>query len=90
MRQMLTALLLSVTLCGGAPAAAQTATLRDRAKPYIDAALDAGQAFAVVSAASGMPNVAADSLAAALGTGLASQTATGTVPYPTEIGRAHV
>lgn len=66
--------------------AAQTVSFRDRAKPYIDSALDAGQPFAVVSAASGMPNVAADSLAAALGQGLAGQTVNGTTPYPTNLG----
>src|SRR5579862_3821335 len=86
MRQTLMAFILSTVLSGGALAAAQTATLRDRAKPYIDAALDAGQSFVVVSAASAMPNVAADSLAAALGQGLAAQTATGTAPYPTALG----
>lgn len=86
MRQTLIAFILTVVLSGEALAATQTATLRDRAKPYIDTALDAGQAFAVVSAASGMPNVAADSLAAALGQGFASQTATGTAPYPTALG----
>jgi uncharacterized protein (TIGR03437 family) len=82
MRQTLTALILSLQ----ALAAANSVTLRDRAKPYIDSALDAGQPFAVVSGASGMPNVAADSLVAVLGQGLASQTVNGAAPYPTALG----
>lgn len=65
---------------------AQTGGLRDRAKPYLDSALAAGQAFVVVNAASAMPNVAADSLASALGQGLTAQTATGSAPYPTSLG----
>jgi uncharacterized protein (TIGR03437 family) len=67
-------------------AAAQTPTLRDRAKPYLESARDAGQSFVVISAASAMPNVSADSLAAALGKDLASQTMPGTAPYPTNLG----
>jgi len=67
-------------------AGAQTETLRDRAKPYLESALDAGQSFVVISAASAMPNMSADSLAAVLGQNLASQTATGTAPYATSLG----
>jgi uncharacterized protein (TIGR03437 family) len=67
-------------------AGAQTGTLRDRAKPYLESALDAGQSFAIVSAASAMPNISQDSLAAVLGQNLSSQTATGTAPYPTSLG----
>src|SRR5579863_5018243 len=66
--------------------AAQTTTFRERAKPYLASALDAGQSFVVVSAASAMPNVAPDSLASVLGQNLAAQTATGTAPYPTSLG----
>lgn len=66
--------------------AVQPGTLRDRAKPYLESARDAGQSFAVVSAASGMPNVSADSLAVVIGQNLASQTVTGAAPYPTNLG----
>jgi uncharacterized protein (TIGR03437 family) len=66
--------------------AAQTGKLRERAKPYLESALDAGQSFVVVSAASAMPNVSPDSLAAILGQELASQTVNGTVPYATTLG----
>jgi uncharacterized protein (TIGR03437 family) len=65
---------------------AQVPDLRQRAKPYLESALDAGQSFTVVSAASAMPNLAADSLAAAVGQNLATQTATGSAPYPTNLG----
>ncbi len=66
--------------------AAQTATFRERAKPYFESARDAGQSFVVVSAASAMPNLAADSLASVLGQSLAAQTAIGTAPYPNSLG----
>jgi uncharacterized protein (TIGR03437 family) len=67
-------------------AASQTGTLRERAKPYLESALDAGQSFVVVSAASAMPNVSPDSLAAVVGQDLSSQTAAGSAPYPTSLG----
>jgi uncharacterized protein (TIGR03437 family) len=66
--------------------AASPGSLRDRAKPYLDRALDSGQSFVVVSSASGTPVVASDSDATALGPNLASQTASGTAPYPTTLG----
>ena len=65
-------------------------TLRERAMPYLESALDAGQSFVVVSAASGMPNVAADSLAAVLGQNLASVTATDSAPYTLTLGGVSV
>jgi uncharacterized protein (TIGR03437 family) len=61
-------------------------TLEDRARPYLASALAAGNAFVSVSSASGMPNLAPDSLATALGSNLAEQTATGAAPYPTNLG----
>lgn len=60
--------------------------LLQRAKPYLEAAQAAGNAFVSVSSASGMPNLAADSLATAFGTNLASRTEIGMVPYPTSLG----
>jgi hypothetical protein len=82
--QAFIAFFLTAGLCN----AAQNPNLRDRAKPYLDSALDAGHAFVVVSAASAMPNLAADSLAAVLGQNLASQTMSGTAPYPVSLGGA--
>jgi uncharacterized protein (TIGR03437 family) len=65
-------------------------TLRERAKSYLDSALDAGQPFVVVSAASGMPIVAGDSLAAVLGQNLASVTMTGSSPFTLTLGGVSV
>jgi uncharacterized protein (TIGR03437 family) len=67
-------------------AAGQTATFQTRAQPYLEAALNAGQPFVVVSAASAMPSVAPESLATLVGQNLASQTAGGVAPYPTSLG----
>ncbi|MDQ6675687.1 MAG: hypothetical protein M3Z09_00155 [Acidobacteriota bacterium] len=61
-------------------------TLEDRAKPYLAAALAAGNDFVSVSAASGLPNLAPESLASAFGPSLASRTEIGTAPYPTSLG----
>lgn len=71
-------------LLGSFSAGAQT--LRDRAQPYLESARAAGDAFVVVSSASGMPNVSADSLATAFGSNLAPRTETAAVPYPTSLG----
>lgn len=60
----------------------------EKAKPYLEAALAAGQNFVVVSAASQTPNLAPGSLASAYGSNLASQSASGTAPYPTTLGGA--
>jgi uncharacterized protein (TIGR03437 family) len=61
-------------------------TLKDRARPYLASALAAGNDFVSVSSASGMPNLAPDSLATAFGSNLATQTVTATAPYPTSLG----
>lgn len=61
-------------------------TLEQRAQPYLDSARSAGEAFVSVSSASGMPNLAADSLATAFGSNLAPRTETATAPYPTSLG----
>ena len=66
--------------------ASQPAAFRERAKPYLDSALAAGQQFVVLSAASAMPNVSPDSLVTLLGSYLASVTAAGTAPYPKSLG----
>jgi uncharacterized protein (TIGR03437 family) len=76
---------INITLCSQLAFAAQNGSFRDRTKPYLEAALTAGQAFVVVSSASGMPNLAPDSLASAVGENLSSQTETGTAPYPTSL-----
>jgi uncharacterized protein (TIGR03437 family) len=65
---------------------APASTLEERAKPYLAAALAAGNDFVSVSAASGMPNLAPESLATAFGSNLASTTETGAAPYPTSLG----
>lgn len=49
-------------LFGSVLASAATQTLQERSKPYLNAARAAGFAFVSVSAASGMPNLAPDSL----------------------------
>lgn len=60
--------------------------IAERATPYLASARAAGDAFVVVSSASAMPNVAADSLATAVGSNLAPRTETGSAPYPTSLG----
>jgi uncharacterized protein (TIGR03437 family) len=65
---------------------AASPTLQERAKPYLDSARAAGMTFVSVNSASGMPNLSPDSLATALGSGLATQTETGTAPFPTSLG----
>lgn len=61
-------------------------TLEMRAKPYLVSALAAGNAFVSVSAASGMPGLAAESLATIFGPNLAPRTAIGSPPYPANLG----
>jgi uncharacterized protein (TIGR03437 family) len=70
----------------GESAPQSSTQFRDRAQPYLTAALAAGSAFVNVSSASAMPNIAPDSLATALGSSLAASTETGTAPYPTSLG----
>jgi uncharacterized protein (TIGR03437 family) len=60
--------------------------LLERAKPYLEAAQAAGNTFVSVSSASGLPNLAADSLATVFGSSLAQTTETGAAPYPTSLG----
>jgi uncharacterized protein (TIGR03437 family) len=60
--------------------------MRDHVQPYLARALAAGNAFVVVSAASGAPAVAPDSLASLFGPSVASQTAAGSAPFPTSLG----
>jgi hypothetical protein len=60
----------------------QFPTLENRARPYLDSAKAAGDAFVSVCAASGMPNLAAESLAVAFGSNLASDTESARAPYP--------
>jgi uncharacterized protein (TIGR03437 family) len=79
--------LLNVLLAVSIGATSSTAqTLRERIQPYLERSLAAGNAFAAVSAASGAPAVAPGSLACLLGANLASQTQTGSAPYPTSLG----
>src|SRR5277367_2269063 len=68
------------------------APLEQRAKPYLAKALAAGNAFVSLSAASGMPNLAAGSLATIFGPNLAPRAVTGSAPYPLTLGgiRLHV
>ena len=66
--------------------AANIPTLENRARPYLETAKAAGDAFVSVSAASGMPNLAAESLAVAFGSNLATNTETATAPYPMSLG----
>ena len=61
-------------------------TLEQRVKPYLDRALAGGAAFVAVSAASGAPAVAADSLVSLFGPNLASQAMGAVPPYPTTLG----
>lgn len=61
-------------------------SLRDRAQPYLAAALAAGNDFVSVSAASGMPNLSPGSLATAFGANLAPRTEIGSAPYQTSLG----
>ena len=76
---------LTATAAGPAPQVRRPALL-ERAKPYLDAARAAGNAFVSVSAASLIPNLAPDSLGSALGDNLAPRTEIGTAPYPTSLG----
>ncbi|HKE22042.1 MAG TPA: hypothetical protein VKB88_06600 [Bryobacteraceae bacterium] len=66
--------------------AAPQQSMAERVKPYLDLALASGNAFVSVSAASGTPAVAPGSLASIFGPNVATQTATGTAPYPTSLG----
>jgi uncharacterized protein (TIGR03437 family) len=75
-----------VSVLGSVWPALADQTLEQRARPYLVSALAAGNAFVSVSAASGMPNLAAESLATIFGPNLAPRTATGTASYPTTLG----
>lgn len=61
-------------------------TMRERVKPYLMRAMDAGSAFVGVSAASGDAMLAPDSLGSLYGPNLAAQTAIGLAPYPVSLG----
>ena len=65
-------------------------TMRERVQPYLMRALDAGNAFVGVSAASGDAMLAPDSLGSLYGPNLAAQTAMGLAPYPTSLGGVSV
>jgi uncharacterized protein (TIGR03437 family) len=85
--------ILTTVLCSLLPAAAiaqnepaETPSLRETAEPYLRSSRAAGNAFVNVSSASGMPNLAPDSLATALGSNLAATTESGTAPYPPTLG----
>jgi len=65
-------------------------TMKERVKPYLVRALEAGSAFVGVSAASGDPMLAPDSLGSLYGPNLAAQTAIGQAPYPTSLGGVSV
>lgn len=69
---------------------AQGRSLAERAQPYLESARAAGSAFVNVSAASGMPNISADSLVTAFGSNLAPRTEVGVAPYPTALGGATI
>ncbi len=69
-----------------AVAALPAQTMKERVKPYLLRALDTGNAFVGVSAASGDTTLAPDSLGSLYGPSLAAQTAIALAPYPTSLG----
>src|SRR5215471_20995323 len=69
-----------------AAAVAPAQTMKELVKPYLVQALDNGDSFVSVSAASGMLLIAPDSLASIYGSNLAASTALAPPPYPTELG----
>jgi uncharacterized protein (TIGR03437 family) len=73
-----------------AAAVASAQTMKELVKPYLVQALDNGNSFVSVSAASGLPVIAPDSLVSSFGTNLAASTASAPVPYPTELGGIRV
>ncbi len=73
--------LLSATFAIG-----QESPLSNRAQPYLESALAAGDAFVNVSSASGMPNISADSRVTAFGAHLAPRTEVSGPPYTTSLG----
>jgi len=84
-------LVAAVVFSLSATAAPQSSQVRnppplEQVMPYLAASLAAGNAFVNVSAASLMPNLAPDSLAAAVGNNLAQTTEVGSVPYPISLG----
>ncbi len=83
MKRFIHSIFLTVPLI--TPVAAQN-SMHDRIQPYLTRALASGNAFVVVSASSGAPAVAPDSLASLFGPGLASGTASGSAPFPTSLG----
>jgi uncharacterized protein (TIGR03437 family) len=68
-----------------ATAVASAQTMRELVKPYLVQALDNGNSFVSVSAASGLPIIAPDSLASIFGSNLAASTVSASAPYPTEL-----
>src|SRR5215471_19555362 len=69
-----------------AAAVSPAQTMKEFVKPYLVQALDNGNSFISVSAASGMPVIAPDSLASIFGSNLAASTASAPAPYPTDLG----
>jgi len=67
-------------------AIADAQSMRERIQPYLSRSLTAGNAFVVVSAASGTPSVAPDSLASLFGQSLAPRIESGSAPFPTSLG----
>lgn len=82
-------ILCCISLAGqgsGQSAESGSGSLADRAKPYLEKARATGSAFVTVSAASGLPNLSADSLVSAFGSNLAPRTEIGVAPFPTSLG----
>ena len=73
-----------------AAAVAPAQTMKELVKPYLVQALDNGNSFVSVSAASGIPFIAPDSLASIFGSNLAASTASAPAPYPTDLGGVSV
>jgi len=67
-------------------ASGQESPLSNRAQPYLESAIAAGDPFVTVSTASGMPNISADSRVTAFGANLAPRTEASGPPYPTNLG----
>ncbi|HLK47072.1 MAG TPA: hypothetical protein VKT49_02995 [Bryobacteraceae bacterium] len=80
----------SVLILLAAAVAVPAQTMQERVRPYLLRALDAGNAFVGVSAASGDPTMAPASLASLYGPNLAGQTALGVAPYPPSLGGVSV
>lgn len=80
----------SVLILCLAAAALPAQTMKERVQPYLMRALDTGYSFVGVSAASGDPMLAPESLGSLYGPSLAAQTAFGVAPYPTNLGGVSV